>query len=176
MKKTIKGFAVIEVLLFLVFTGALAFGGYYIIKHQPPKVEPTAVGDPNETTTYTTSVADASVTFYHPSYFNQTQRQEILVNVVEPFAYYQKEILNIAPVGAVAVDVVNLKNGSNDDTGPNYSLAYSRPGANAGLVVGGNDRQDYWVPTLCTNTCIIYPAPFKDKFPKNYQAYLDSLH
>lgn len=129
----------------------------------------------NPTYQATTTKADQQlpvVKFEPATAFSDSTKQEILSKVAEPFVYYQERILKFD------LTDVNVTSSSNMMSPDDYqfALGYYNKGSwqEMGFLFGAHQQIGYWQPQLCNDGgCTSYDETFKQKYPLNYQAYLD---
>lgn len=165
MNRRQTGFTVGTVLLVVVVLALSVAIGWFVWKqNDDAKTDKTTTTNAGEQLPVATFKPEAS--------FSDEAKQEILSKVADPFIYYQEKILKI-DMEYVSIKPTPNKMGPDDYQ---FILEY-RDGAGSqtsGFSFGAYNQIGYWHPGLCDEGgCASYPEDFKQKYPLNYQAYLD---
>ncbi len=172
MKKLNKqGFSVVEGLLIFAIVGILSFVGWYVYR-QSQKQDETSKP---QNSANSAPVQEKTINFVPPNDFTDEEVKEITEKVAGPFVYYESKVLNNDPV---VVTIKKDKNSGNVEAGYGYIFNYKSKGdlsGRSGWLFGEMGKILYWTPQLCDDGgCSEYPADFKEKYPKNYEAYMCS--
>ncbi len=174
------GFSALESLLILIIIATISATGWFVwlSVQKTNKTNNQAVVD-SQSNTKSDTYKNGIVTFRHASQFSDAKRKEILAKVADPLIYYEKTDLK-SDLTEVVIDLGKGPDNKTFSAKYGYSLSEVHPsgskfGQGIGYVLGENGKIDYWVPQLCDDGgCVQYPADFKQKYPANYQAYIDS--
>jgi hypothetical protein len=168
-----SGFAHVGLLL-LVATVIAAIGGsgYYVYHKNHQKKPSTIQSQTNVSDEYKEGV----ITIKQVSKIGEASKQAMLAKVIRPFVDYQDNELKL-PVTNVVVTISKNPTTGQPDSKFGYDLSYNQKGSSIvlGFTFGDSGKIDYWIPQLCDDGgCRPYPDSFKNKYPQNYQAYLNS--
>ena len=179
VNKNESGFSAIEILIVVVVLGLMVAVGWLVWDRQKSESNDKSTTSQTEKVVQkddspVVSASSNKIKFESEESFDSIEKQKIVSQFAEPLLFYHEEVLKIK-----LKEVVIKKNTekANDSDG-RYVLSYpyekDPTNNNFSFVFGNNNKLEYWQPLLCDDGgCDEYPTSLKNKFPKNYDAYVE---